>query len=188
MERRPVPPPPENFNKMLEEVANGDYDIDQYNEEAYEHFNKEVLVACACGRTFLPESLVKHQRTCEMAIEKALAEQGATYELAPKPKALVCYICGREFGTASLEIHLKTCKQKWDYEQDLRPPNERKPCPEPPENIDQILSGEYTPSEMEAYNETALDNFNKQVLEKCSGCGRTFNPEALIKHQKHCLR
>lgn len=91
---------------MIEEVANGDYDIDQYNEEAYEHFNKEVLVACACGRTFLPESLIKHQRTCEMAIEQALAARGASYELAPKPKALVCYICGREFGTASLGIHL----------------------------------------------------------------------------------
>lgn len=39
---------------------------------------------------------------------------------------------------------------------------------------------------MERYNEAALDKFNTKVLEKCNGCGRTFNPEALIRHQKSC--
>jgi len=39
---------------------------------------------------------------------------------------------------------------------------------------------------MERYNEAALDKFNTKVLEKCDGCGRTFNPEALVRHQKGC--
>ena len=72
----------------------------------------------------------------------------------------MCYICGREYGTASLEIHLRTCKKKWDNEQEKKPPNERRPCPEPPENFEQIMSGQITGSSMERYNEAAFDNYN----------------------------
>jgi hypothetical protein len=38
-----------------------------------------------------------------------------------------------------LEIHLKTCKKKWDLEQELKPPKERRPCPEPPENFNEMM-------------------------------------------------
>ena len=41
---------------------------------------------------------------------------------------------------------------------------------------------------MDEYNAAAFDNYNEKVLEKCEGCGRTFNPESLIKHQKMCLK
>ena len=166
---------------MIKGAASGSYDIDTYNQEAFDHFNTVALVACGCGRTFLPESLVKHQKTCKMAhatpnnnaegaaanpASKTLATNAKASSLSAakasalgaagasslgaaganllkkpqgaglKPKSLVCYICGREFGTASLEIHLKTCKKKWEYEQDKKPPNERRPCPQPPENFD----------------------------------------------------
>ena len=39
---------------------------------------------------------------------------------------------------------------------------------------------------MKLYNDAAAEQFNNKVLEKCDGCGRTFNPEALVKHQKMC--
>lgn len=41
---------------------------------------------------------------------------------------------------------------------------------------------------MGRYNEAAFDNYNNKALEPCSGCGRTFNPDALIKHQRYCLK
>ena len=41
---------------------------------------------------------------------------------------------------------------------------------------------------MKLYNDAAADQFNNEVLEKCHGCGRTFNPESLAKHQKLCLK
>ena len=41
---------------------------------------------------------------------------------------------------------------------------------------------------MERYNEAAFDNYNQKALEQCSGCGRTFTAEALVKHQKNCLK
>ena len=41
---------------------------------------------------------------------------------------------------------------------------------------------------MKLYNDAAADQFNNKVLEKCDGCGRTFNPDALIRHQKMCTK
>jgi hypothetical protein len=62
-------------------------------------------------------------------------------KIPQRPKALMCYICGREYGTTSLEIHLKACRKKWDIEQEKKPPALRRPCPDPPKDFDQALSG-----------------------------------------------
>jgi len=144
-----VPPPPRNFDNMVQGNKNGTYDNDKYNEEAFDHFNTVALVPCGCGRTFLPDSLKRHQKTCKSASimpgatlngpksktvkAGSLGAAGASLmgkpPAAPKPpgalrpKALMCYICGREYGTTSLEIHLKTCKKKWDIEQEKKPAN-----------------------------------------------------------------
>ena len=73
----------------------------------------------------------------------------------------MCYICGREYGTASLEIHLKTCQKKWEIEQQKKPAHERKPCPQPPKNFDQAISGAKTGAyNMQEYNDAAFDNYN----------------------------
>jgi hypothetical protein len=39
---------------------------------------------------------------------------------------------------------------------------------------------------LDAVNQAVRDNHNANVLEKCGGCGRTFNPEALVKHLRGC--
>jgi len=95
---------------------------------------------------------------------------------------LMCYICGREYGTLSLEIHIKTCKKKWEIEQEKKPKNQRRPCPEAPPNFDKMLSGEITQDTKDIYNEAAFDNYNNKALVPCSGCARTFNPDSLVKH------
>lgn len=110
---------------MVKGAANGGYDVDTYNAEAFDHFNTVALVPCGCGRTFLPDSLVRHQKTCKSANivpartspvgSKTLGGSGGSGSLgaaganltskppgALRPKALMCYICGREYGTASL--------------------------------------------------------------------------------------
>ena len=51
-----------------------------------------------------------------------------------------------------------------------------------------MMSGEITGSAMGRYNEAAFDNYNNKALEPCSGCGRTFNSDALVRHQKMCLK
>ena len=122
-----------------------------------------------------------------------LKGKDATDEKPPaivqRPKALMCYICGREYGTASLEIHIKTCKKKWEIEQEKKPANQRRPCPEAPQNFDNTLAQAKTGKvDFEGYNEAAFDNYNNKALEPCSGCGRTFNHDALVRHQKMCLK
>ena len=52
----------------------------------------------------------------------------------------------------------------------------------------EIENGNREESIVQQYNEAATKQFNEEVLERCEGCGRTFNPEALVKHQKHCLQ
>jgi hypothetical protein len=39
---------------------------------------------------------------------------------------------------------------------------------------------------MDAYNNEAFNSYNTKALVPCSGCGRTFLPESLVKHQKMC--
>jgi hypothetical protein len=108
------------------------------NDEAFESYNTNALVACVCGRTFLPDSLKRHQKGCKGAQEAAKnggppvgatgGQKAASNSLGidkygnpvekvktiTRPKALMCYICGREFGTASLPIHIPQCIKKWE--------------------------------------------------------------------------
>ncbi|CDW81196.1 UNKNOWN [Stylonychia lemnae] len=65
-QRRPVPEPPKNFDLMIQGARNGSYDFECYNEEAFKDFNEKALVPCHnCARTFLPDRLVVHLRSCD---------------------------------------------------------------------------------------------------------------------------
>ena len=104
-----------------------------------------------------------------------------------RPKTLICYICGREYGSASLEIHLKTCKKKWEQEQEKKPVNQRRPCPEPPQEFNRVQKGMvHSESAVGQYNDAAFGNYNERGLEPCPKCGRTFLPESLKRHIKGC--
>ena len=44
------------------------YDLDKYNNDAFTHYNQVSLVPCRnCGRTFLPDRLEIHLRSCDKA-------------------------------------------------------------------------------------------------------------------------
>lgn len=161
-ERRPVPSAPQNFDDMVTGKVSSE-NMESYNQEANKSYNEKALMPCPnCGRTFLPDRLDVHLKSCNKAQGKA-ADAGSPTRGSPakmggpgaakaspggskpspggssgmivRPKTIVCYICGREYGTSSIEIHLKTCRQKWDIEQSKLPVKERKPCPEPPKQF-----------------------------------------------------
>jgi len=45
--------------------GSGGYNIDAMNDQAFDTYNREALVPCSnCGRTFLPDRLIVHQRSC----------------------------------------------------------------------------------------------------------------------------
>lgn len=50
-------------------------DMNAYNDEAFKNYNEKALDACPnCGRTFLPERLAVHLRSCNKAHGKSPEE------------------------------------------------------------------------------------------------------------------
>eukprot|EP00826_Nyctotherus_ovalis_P034888 TRINITY_DN2946_c0_g1_i8.p1 TRINITY_DN2946_c0_g1~~TRINITY_DN2946_c0_g1_i8.p1 ORF type:complete len:423 (-),score=150.52 TRINITY_DN2946_c0_g1_i8:150-1418(-) len=212
-DRRPLPQPPKDFDNIkIKGSSMKQSEMDALNEEAFHKFNEESRVPCPnCGRKFLPDRLEVHLRSCKSK------DGGATVSSKPKsnsnpsassgssntpvkessgsksivmPKALVCYICGNKYGTQSLNIHLKACKKKWEDQEALKPPGERKPVPEPPKAFDEVATkgqkGAISSADMEKYNADAFQDWNEKVLEPCPNCGRTFLPDRLQVHLKSC--
>jgi len=214
--RRKMPEPPKNFDdiccgKITEESK------DQYNEEAYKEYNEKALEPCPnCARTFLPESLVKHLRSCGkvgkgsagakgrkasppprktgagggsgglLAPKKGTVKKTASKSPARGPPGILCYICGRKYGTTSIDIHLKQCKVMWDKIEDQKPKNERRKCPSPPKQFEEMKINPAKADVMDAYNDEAFKNYNEKALVPCDICGRTFLPDSLKIHKKSC--
>ena len=70
--------------------------LEKYNEEAFDNFNNNILVPCPnCARTFLPDRLVVHSRSCKpkgLATQKHLSAKAQMINTEPKgiqPKPVV---------------------------------------------------------------------------------------------------
>ena len=47
-------------------LATAGAQVQKYNEDAFENFNTKALEPCGnCGRTFLPDRLIVHLRSCK---------------------------------------------------------------------------------------------------------------------------
>ena len=146
-------------------------------------FETEVLEPCPhCGRTFLPDRLQVHLRSCGNSLHRRSDEQLFEPSLpsrrrrgaSPQPDAEsqrcsqkqlpFCHLCGRQFGTASLEIHQKTCRTRFEREKG-------RPAPEAPAG---------------GGADAAAHFFETEVLEPCPHCERTFLPDRLGVHLRSC--
>lgn len=78
------------------------------------------------------------------------------------------------------------CQEKWEAQQEKLPSSERRDLPRQPENFQRILSGEVSGKELMRINQKAAEDYKNEVLEPCSNCGRTFLPEALVRHKNCC--
>jgi Ca2+-binding EF-hand superfamily protein len=73
----------------------------------------KALVACECGRTFLPDRLAAHERGCEVAQKrrrKSLGE-GDAAAAAGANGFVPCELCGRKFFPDRLPVHLRVCRK-----------------------------------------------------------------------------
>ncbi|XP_018343007.1 PREDICTED: uncharacterized protein LOC108749017 [Trachymyrmex septentrionalis] len=91
------------------------------------------------------------------------------------PRSVTCYVCGREFGTASFPIHEPKCMEKWERENNLLPPSQRRPRPQKPA----------VGIEHNDWNAAAWEQSQEQLI-PCAKCGRTFLPERLPVHERSC--
>ena len=182
---------PEEYKILLDAYKGGvlpDY-------ETLENFNRMIeKKSVKYGGSIATNAEFREQnKDFEETIKKS--KEPIKHKRAPgqKPIGLICPLCGREFGTMSLKFHLKSCKQKFDLAQASLPPNKRR-------NADKIIasyeanqnrgfggSGNYY-NNMDALNQQAFDQYNKDALVECEYCGRTFLPDRLPVHQKVCAK
>ena len=202
-QRRPLPKKPEVLK------SGGKYDVDAMNEAAWKSAQSQLIPCDGCGRTFAPDRLPVHQRSCKNsgkggakpaqqtgngASKKVVDGPGIKREgtytsdnpsppksiVPPGPNFVLCYICGRKFGTKSIDIHTPQCLEKWKVENDKLPKSQRRPVPKKPEAVGG--SGQYS---VEAMNEAAWKSSQAQLI-PCENCGRTFAPDRLAVHQRAC--
>uniref|UniRef100_A0A183D0S9 Zinc finger protein 474 n=1 Tax=Gongylonema pulchrum TaxID=637853 RepID=A0A183D0S9_9BILA len=131
-QRKPLPQKPEVI------IRDGQIDQIAMNEAAWKAAQGNLAPCEGCGRTFFPDRLVVHQRSCLK--DKPVSSNCSTLSTEPPPKSrhkppptVVCYICGRQFGSRSIEIHIPQCLKKWEAENEKLPKNQRRPTPQRPE-------------------------------------------------------
>ncbi|XP_044119620.1 zinc finger protein 474-like [Neovison vison] len=175
--RRPEPSKPQPLG------GSGSYDLQAVNEAAFQSSQAQLLPCEYCGRTFLPDRLPVHQRSCKPKDDGTRAPtlsrsddragpRKAAGSIPTRPQTLTCYVCGREFGTLSLPIHEPKCLEKWKIENDRLPRELRRPLPQKLQPLPTGQSNQEGPSQTQ--------------LVPCPNCGRTFAPDRLLVHQRSC--
>ncbi|XP_006081164.1 zinc finger protein 474-like [Myotis lucifugus] len=174
-QRRPEPSKPQPLGG-----GSGSYILQAMNEAAFQTSQAQLLPCESCGRTFLPDRLLVHQRSCKPKgggprepnsnnSNDLTGLKKASGGVSARPRTLLCYICGREFGSLSLPIHEPKCLEKWKTENDRLPRELRRPFPQ--KKPQPLVPGE-GPSEAQ--------------LEPCPNCSRTFAPQRLLVHLRSC--
>jgi len=145
-------------------------------------------------------------------------EEVAEKPLARAPKSRVCYICGRLYMPHSFSIHEPQCRKLFLDREALKPPKERKPCPEDPVSMMRAHAGggggslksgmsfaadagatamhggsrsSQRPSggfSLDEINAASQAAYSEAALSKCRFCDRTMLPEKLSMHNKLCTR
>nr|XP_021514296.1 zinc finger protein 474-like [Meriones unguiculatus] len=173
--RRPEPSKPQPVG------GSESYSLQAANEEAFQSAQAQLLACDYCGRTFLPDRLLVHQRSCkpkgrrtsDMDVPDApTGLKKASSGTPVRPRTLICYICGREFGTLSLPIHEPKCLEKWKIENDRLPGELRRPLPQKPQPL--------------PTGQPSQEGPGRAALVPCPNCGRTFALDRLPVHQRSC--
>jgi hypothetical protein len=121
-DRKPVPTLQGDPQKMT---------LEERNEMALNMHNDHALEACQyCGRTFLPDRLKLHLKSCERTNHEKTKRSNNTTKQQPTPKTgtknknttttthnsresrdalKACEHCGRKFYSDRLEVHLRSC-------------------------------------------------------------------------------
>ncbi|KAG8194015.1 hypothetical protein JTE90_003616 [Oedothorax gibbosus] len=169
-------------------------------------------VSCEfCNKKFQPSALAKHIREehPDENLEPSMrgSYPGLNHEKPQKggkkkepkagvPKQLkICYICGRMYGSQSLKIHEPKCLEKWRIENERLPEHKQMPEPIKPETHKGTDPGRSLP-QTKGYNHN-LPDLNPEAeaayqchlrnLVPCDFCGRTFNPDRVMVHEKACV-
>ncbi|XP_030763978.1 uncharacterized protein LOC115888399 isoform X2 [Sitophilus oryzae] len=188
-----------------------------FNQLAWEA-SQSTLVPCKnCGRTFYPDRLMVHQRSCRTPINTLNKKSSTTSSnmsvntsssspesssssksaKSNQPPAVECYICGKMFGTHSIKIHEKQCLKKWHVENESLPHDMRSPAPlktaKKQSSVSSISSS--TPEQPKTPKTPASSSKDerptsgaKSPLFPCYLCGKLFTVNSIYIHEPQCLK
>ncbi|KAK0177518.1 hypothetical protein PV328_001565 [Microctonus aethiopoides] len=143
-------------------------DDQQWNAVAWEQSQMQLVPCFKCKRTFLPDRLTVHEKTC-----KATPKNFSLLEKTDKVKSagrnsnslkLSCQICGRNFGIRSIKIHEPQCLKKHRSE------------------IDTSINDQNNKT---SFISTSL---NGKRTTTCYICGRDFGTVSIDIHEPQCLK
>lgn len=165
-------------------VDRSEMDFQTANKLAWEQSKQQLIACTGCGRRFQTDRIEAHENVCRKGNpEKPGAQQPTASTVLQKPKTVICYICGREYGTKSISIHEPQCLEKWHRENEQLPLKKRAKTPERPK----ALMPTCKTTSLSDYNEAARDTA-QQNLVPCGRCGRKFNTDRVLVHERICKK
>ncbi|XP_050513946.1 zinc finger protein 474-like isoform X3 [Diabrotica virgifera virgifera] len=192
---------PQHLRRKLPVRPSGAVSSEEWNELAWEASQANLVPCPNCGRTFYPDRLVVHQRSCKQLPQSEFrnSNQSLTNVVLPPntvipsnrpssgqgPPTAECSICGKKFGIHSLKVHEKKCYKQWT---EANNSSEKSPPPSkiktsPPEK--RIVDSKGDARNVKNTREAAWQNHLSQLV-PCKNCGRTFNPDRVAIHEKSC--
>ncbi|KAJ8304863.1 hypothetical protein KUTeg_018446 [Tegillarca granosa] len=202
-QRRPIPKKPE----VMKITAGGKYDVDAMNEAAWQSAQSQLIPCENCGRTFAPDRLPVHQRSCKPKGSAANADtggagkgsttyrsgnpapDGSTSQTPAPPNDKPKDSSSQKAGPRTLVCYI--CGREFGTKS--LPIHEPKCLEKWKIENDKLPKEQRRPKPQkpdgavtrEQMNEAAWKNAQAQLI-SCGNCGRTFAPDRLAVHQRAC--
>lgn len=103
---------------------------DEYNDAAFKAYNETALAKCdMCGRTFLPDRLAVHAKSCKGPSNRPGNSVAQTPNINSSSKmspvktgsgnTVDCSICGKPYAQKLIDYHMKRCSANTGAKQGL---------------------------------------------------------------------
>ncbi|KAG5309629.1 ZN474 protein, partial [Acromyrmex insinuator] len=146
-----------------------------WNAAAWEQSQEQLIPCAKCGRTFLPERLPVHERSCK-ATPKNNERLATPVNGRNAPPTVPCSICGRRFGTRSIKIHEPQCNRRWQAQNDVS------------QQEDPALYRQKSVNSGQGSSQSMYPNLSQKKTVTCYICGRDFGSSSIAIHEPQCLK
>nr|XP_012233519.1 PREDICTED: uncharacterized protein LOC105678608 isoform X3 [Linepithema humile] len=153
-----------------------------WNAAAWEQSQEQLIPCAKCGRTFLPERLPIHERSCKATpkINNEVKHERLSTPLVNArnmPPTVPCRVCGRNFGTRSIKIHEPQCNRRWQMQNNSASAQK-----------DQSASYRRNSANDQESSSSTFPDLSQKKTVTCYICGRDFGTSSIAIHEPQCLK
>ncbi|XP_072398550.1 uncharacterized protein [Diabrotica undecimpunctata] len=202
---------PEHLRRKVPIRPSGAVSTEEWNELAWEASQANLVPCPNCGRTFYPDRLVVHQRSCKQLPHSEFrnSNQSLTNVVLPPntvmppnrpssglqgPPTGECSICGKKFGIHSLKVHEKKCYKQWaegNHSSEKTPPPAKiktSPGKRIANTKFQTFAEHTTNSTISTTAHDSPVSSRTSPLFPCYICNELFDVNSIYKHEPQCLK